>query len=61
MRTDSSAYNFVRRDLMREKKTDEKEPKIYCCFANNETGIEQVLGLAFKDYVENQAKIKKVM
>ena len=31
-----------------EIKNKEKEPKIYCCFSNNENGVEQVLGLAFK-------------
>ena len=29
-----------------EIKNKEKEPKIYCCFSNNENGVEQVLGLA---------------
>lgn len=44
-----------------EIKNKEKEPKIYCCFSNNENGVEQVLGLAFKDFVENKSKIKKAI
>ena len=44
-----------------EIKNKEKEPKIYCSFANNESEIEQVLGLAFKDFVENRSKLKKTI
>lgn len=44
-----------------ETKNKEKEPKIYCCFSDTGNEVKQVLGMAFKDFVELNLKINKAI
>lgn len=48
---------------MKEKESgkNQNEPKVYCCFTDNSNQAETMIGLAFKDFVENQIKVKKGM
>lgn len=44
-----------------ESGKNKNKPKVYCCFTDNNNQAEKMIGLAFKDFVESQIKVKKSM